>query len=166
MVARESAAIQSQLAPPAAEGESPAPSPEEDADALAQEYASIAERRVRLALLMSEIGRRNNIEVTPDELSRAVAVQAQRLPQKEQTKLYAYYRDNPHALETIRAPIFEDKVTDFLFELARIEERQVTREELYGDADLTAEDESDTAAPAKKKPAKKKSAPPKKKKKA
>lgn len=162
MVARESAAIQSQLAPPPAEGE-PADAPSEEDDALAREYASIAERRVRLALLMSEIGRRNNIEVTPDELSRAVAVQAQRMPQKEQAKLYAYYRDNPRALETIRAPIFEDKVTDFLFELARIEEREVTRETLYSDADFPAEEEAD-AAPSKKKPAKKKTAPPKKKK--
>ena len=141
MVRQELAAIQAQMRNFPSQ-ETPA-SGEEKNDAIGEEelqreYGPIAERRVRLALLMSEIGRNNNIQVTSEELSRAVAAQAQRLPQKEQQRLYAYYRDHSEALENIRAPIFEDKVTDFLFELAKIEEREVSREELYRDEDADA----------------------------
>ena len=142
MVSQELEAIRAQISQEHApqEGDAqPAISEEE----LQKEYAPIAERRVRLALLMSEIGRRNNIQVTSDELQRAIAAQAQRFPGEEQ-KLYAYYREHPEALENIRAPMFEDKVTDFLFELAKIEDKEVTREELF------REDEEEVEAAAEK----------------
>lgn len=101
---------------------------------LQREYSAIAERRVRLALLLNEIGERNNVRVTSDELSHAVSAQARRFPGDEQ-RLYSYYREHPEALDRLRAPIYEDKVTDFLLELADIEEHEVTREELYRDED-------------------------------
>ena len=150
LVQQELAAIRAQL-PNLSTQESETASEEE----LQREYTPIAERRVRLALLMNEIGRNNNIQVTSEEISRIVAAQAQRLPQEEQQRLYAYYRDHPEALENIRAPIFEDKVTDFLFELAKIEEREVSREELYRDEDADEADAEDEQNKTKKKPSKK-----------
>ena len=154
MVRQELAAIRAQL-----QNLSPQEniaSKEEESEAISEEelqreYGPIAERRVRLALLMSEIGRNNNIQVTSEELSRAVAAQAQRLPQKEQQRLYAYYRDHPEALENIRMPIFEDKVTDFLFELAKIEEHEVSREELYRDQDADETDATEATGKTEKK---------------
>ena len=155
MVRQELAAIQAQVTGAlsrenAKSGENNANPSEEE---LQREYAPIAERRVRLALLLNEIGRNNNIQVTSEEVSRVVAIQAQNLPRQEQQRLYAHYRDHPEALERIRAPIFEDKVADFLFELAQVEEREVSREELYRDEDAgeaASETEDNRNTPKKK----------------
>ena len=130
MVKQEMESIGAQISPPTQEGESVPP----DEEKLKSEYGDIAERRVRLALVLNEIGQRNNIEVTSQELNHAIALQARRFAGEEQ-KLYAYYKEHPEMLERLRAPIFEDKVTDFLFELAEIEEQEVSREELYRDED-------------------------------
>jgi trigger factor len=94
------------------------------------EYRGIAERRVRLGLVVAEIGERNNIKVTDDEVSRAVMERARQMPGKEQ-EVWDFYRNNPDALASLRAPIFEDKVIDFIIELADITEKAVPREELY-----------------------------------
>ena len=126
MVRQELESIGAQVSLSTQEGKNDAP----DEEKTKREYGEIAERRVRLALVLNEIGQRNNIEVTPQELNHAVALQAQRFVGEEQ-KIYAYYRERPEALERLRAPIFEDKVIDFLFELAKIEEQEVPREELY-----------------------------------
>ena len=80
--------------------------------------------------ICAEIGEKNNIKVTDEQLSAAVVEQARRLPGREQ-QVWDYYRNNPGALAAVRAPLFEDKVVDFLLELADVTEKQVSREELF-----------------------------------
>jgi trigger factor len=101
-------------------------------DKAREEYRTIAERRVRLGLVIAEIGDKNGITVNDDEVSRAVVERARQLPGREQ-QVWEYYRKNPNALASLRAPIFEEKVVDFLLELAKVTEKQVPREELYKD---------------------------------
>ncbi len=96
------------------------------------EYRAIAERRVRLGLVIAEIGEKNNIKVTDEQITAAVVERARQLPGQEQ-QVWEYYRNNPNALASIRAPIFEEKVVDFLLELAEITEKPVSREELFKD---------------------------------
>jgi trigger factor len=95
-----------------------------------EEYRTIAERRVRLGLVIAEIGEKNDIKVSEDQLTQAVLAQARMVPGQEQ-KVWEYYRNNPGALAALRAPIFEDKVVDFLLELADVSDKQVSREELF-----------------------------------
>ena len=94
------------------------------------EYRAIAERRVRLGLVIAEIGERNNIKVTEEQLNAAVVEQMRQLPGREQ-EVWDYYRKNPGALAALRAPLFEDKVVDFLIELAEVTEKPVSRDELF-----------------------------------
>ena len=103
------------------------------------EYRKIADRRVRLGLVLSEIGEKNKISVTDDEVSRAVIERARQMPGREK-EVWDFYRSNPNALAQLRAPIYEDKVVDFLLELATVNEKKVSREDLYrdDDADKTA----------------------------
>lgn len=98
-------------------------------DELKTEYRQIAVRRVRLGLLLSEVGRRNNVEVTQDEVNRALMAEMQRYP-GQQEQIAAHYKNNPQALAEIRAPLFENKVTDFILELARVKERSGTMDDL------------------------------------
>jgi trigger factor len=100
------------------------------------EYRAIAERRVRLGLVLAEIGEKNKITVTEDELRRAVMERARQFAGQEQ-RVWDYYRQNPQAVAALRAPIFEEKVVDFLLELAGVTENKVSREELYKDDDST-----------------------------
>src|SRR5262249_39465976 len=93
------------------------------------EYRKIAERRVRLGLVMSEIGDRAGINVTDDEVQRALAAQMRQFPGREQTVL-DYYRNNPQALATLRAPIFEEKVVDHLLNEAKVTDKSMTKAEL------------------------------------
>jgi len=95
-----------------------------------EEYRGIAERRVRLGLVIAEIGEKNNIKVTDDQLTAAVVEQARQLPGREK-QVWDYYRNNPQALASLRAPLFEDKVIDFLVELADVTDKTVSREELF-----------------------------------
>ena len=94
------------------------------------EYRAIAERRVRLGLVIAEIGERNNIKVTEEQLNAAVVEQLRQLPGREQ-EVWDYYRKNPGALAALRAPLFEDKVVDLLIELAEVTEKPVSRDELF-----------------------------------
>jgi|SRR6185312_8068461 trigger factor len=94
------------------------------------EYQGIAERRVRLGLVLAEIGERNNINVTDEELNRAVLDRVRQFPGQEQ-QVYEYFRKNQQAVASLRAPIFEEKVVDFLLELANVTENKVSREELF-----------------------------------
>jgi trigger factor len=103
-------------------------------DELKTEYRAIAERRVRLGLLLSEVGRRNNIEVTQDELNRAVINEARRFPGQER-QVFEFFKNTPHAVENLKAPIFEDKVVDFIIELAKVTETNVSVEDLMRDPD-------------------------------
>src|SRR5579862_3780448 len=97
-----------------------------------EDYRAIAERRVRLGLVIAEIGEKNNINVSEDQLRAAVMEQVRQLPGREQ-QVWDYYRNNPSALAALRAPLFEDKVVDFVLELAQVTDKQVSREELFKD---------------------------------
>jgi trigger factor len=101
-------------------------------EAAKEEYHKIADRRVRLGLVLSEIGEKNKITVTDDEVSRAVIERARQMPGREK-EVWDYYRNNNNALAQLRAPIYEDKVVDFILELANVTEKKVTREDLYRD---------------------------------
>lgn len=103
-------------------------------DAAKEEYRKIADRRVRLGLVLSEIGEKNKISVTDDEVGRAVIERARQMPGREK-EVWDYYRNNPNALAQLRAPIYEDKVVDFILELAKVTEKKVSREDLYKDED-------------------------------
>jgi trigger factor len=101
-------------------------------EAAKEEYRKIADRRVRLGLVLSEIGEKNKISVTDDEVSRAIIERARQMPGREK-EVWDFYRNNPNALAQLRAPIYEDKVVDFILELATVTEKKVSREELYRD---------------------------------
>jgi trigger factor len=105
-----------------------------DEETLKTEYRGISERRIRLGLLLSEIGRTNNITVTGDELARAMRQEAGRYPGQEQ-QVMEFFRKNPQAAENLRSPIFEEKVVDFMLELAQVTDRQVAPEELTAAAE-------------------------------
>lgn len=103
-------------------------------DELKKEYQGISERRVRLGLVLAEIGRLNNLNVTQEEMTRAVAARARQFPGQEK-KVFEFYQKNPQAQAEIRAPIFEDKVVDFIFELAKSKEAKISKEDLFTDPD-------------------------------
>ncbi|MCK0195579.1 trigger factor [Ancylobacter sp. 6x-1] len=105
-------------------------------EAARADYTKIAERRVRLGLVLAEIGEKNNVQVSDDEVTRAVVERARQFPGQEQ-QVWDYYRQNAQALASLRAPIFEEKVVDFLIDQAKVTEKPVSKEELY------AEDEAD-----------------------
>lgn len=106
-------------------------------DDLKAEYRKIAERRVRLGLLLAEVGRRNKIEVGRDELGQAIVREAQRYPGQER-QVIDFYQKNNDALAQLRAPLYEDKVVDYILELAMVSEKSVTPKEL---ADLANDGE-------------------------
>ena len=110
---------------------------DKDEATLKAEYRAIAERRVRLGLLLSEIGRANGIQVGNDEMTRAMRTEAQRYPGQEQ-QVMEFFRKNPQAAEGLRGPIYEEKVVDFILELAKVEDRTVTPEELSADPEAPA----------------------------
>jgi trigger factor len=97
---------------------------------LRAEYQKIAERRVRLGLVVGEIGAKNLIEVTQDEMRMALMEQARRYPGQEKF-VYEYFEKTPGALQELRAPIFEDKVVDLILGKAKVSEKKVSREELF-----------------------------------
>jgi trigger factor len=118
------------------EGKTPADEGKTEEE-LKVEYQSIAERRVRLGLVLSKIGQQNGLGVTDEELDRAVLARARRFPGQEE-KVVRYYRETPQAMEEIRAPLFEDKVIDFVAELAQVRDRIVDRETLFMEPDDAA----------------------------
>ncbi|MCA0450925.1 MAG: trigger factor [Proteobacteria bacterium] len=99
-------------------------------DQLKDEYKAIALRRVRLGLLLAEVGRANDVQVTQDEVNRALGEQVRRFPGQER-QVVEFYRSNPELLAQLRAPIFEEKVVDFILELAKVTDKPVTVEELF-----------------------------------
>jgi len=107
-------------------------------DELQEEYRNIAERRIRLGLVLARIGEQNGLNVSNEEMQRALAQRARQFPGQEQ-QVFEFYSKNPQAQAEIRAPIFEDKVVDFIAELADIKERRVDREILFMDPDEAAE---------------------------
>lgn len=103
------------------------------------EYRKIAERRVRLGLVLSEVGDRNEVKVSDEEVQKALYERVRQFPGQEK-EVFEYYRSNPQALASIQAPIYEEKVVDYILELANVTDKTVTKEELM------AEDEDDAAA--------------------
>jgi len=124
------------------------------------DYKAIAERRVRLGLLLSEIGQANGVEVTQQEMSMLVQQAAQQYREEDRERFMQYIQQEPMAAAQLRAPLYEDKVVDFLFDKADVTEREVTQDELQAaiEADEDAEAEKAKAT----KPAAKKKAPAKK----
>jgi trigger factor len=108
-----------------------------DEETLKAEYRGIAARRVRLGLLLAEIGRVNGIVVGADEMTRAMRAEAGRYPGQE-AAVIEFFRKNPQAAEGLRGPIFEEKVIDFILELAKVTDTEVTPEELARDPDAPA----------------------------
>jgi trigger factor len=101
---------------------------------LKAEYHAIAERRVRLGLVLGKLGEQNGISVTGEEVNRAVMARARQFPGQEQ-QVFQFYANNPQAQAEIRAPLFEDKVVDFIAELAKVTDKKVDRETLFKDPD-------------------------------
>jgi len=124
-----------------------------DDDALKEEYRQIAERRVRLGLLLSEVGRQNNIEVTQEEVNQALMQEAQKHPGQER-EVFEFFQRTPEAMANLRAPIYEDKAIDFIADLAQVNVRSVSPEALREEVENEA-DEAEKKEPAKKAAAKK-----------
>ena len=118
------------------------------------EYQRLAERRVRLGLVLAEIGEKAGVQVSDEEMQRALFETVRRFPGNQQQEIYEFYRNNPAALTNIRAPLFEEKVVDHLLSQISVTDKKVSREELLADDEVT----SSTAKPEKKKAAPKKKA--------
>jgi trigger factor len=101
-------------------------------DELKAEYRKIAERRVRLGLVLGKLGEQNGITIAGDEVQRAIMARARQFPGQEQ-QVFQFYANNAQAQAEIRAPLFEDKVVDFIAELATVNERKVDKETLFAD---------------------------------
>ena len=110
-------------------------------DEVRAEYRKIAERRVRLGLVLGEIGEKGKVEVTQDELRNALFEQARRFPGQERM-VYEYFEKTPGAVSQLRAPIFEEKVVDYIAAQAKVTEKKVSHEELL----KPIEDETPSAA--------------------
>ncbi len=135
MVEAEFAAIWSQVQQDKERGALPPEDAEKSDDQLQTEYRKIAERRVRLGLVLAEIGRVNNVQVTDQELLEAMRQEAMRYgPQAQQ--VFDMFRQNPNAQAQLRAPIFEDKVVDLIIEKAKVEDKDVSKDELMAEDDL------------------------------
>ena len=119
-----------------------------------EDYKRIAERRVRLGLLLSEIGQANGVDITSQEMQMLIQQAAQQYRPEDRQRFVDYVRNEPMAQAQLRAPLYEDKVVDFLFDKAAVTEREVTREEL--EAAIEAEDTSASETKPAKKPAAKK----------
>ena len=129
MVEAEFAAIWSRVEQELKDGRLDDEDKGKDEATLRADYRRIAERRVKLGLLLAEIGRANGVTVSNDEMVRAMRAEARRYPGQE-AQVLDFFRKNPQAAETLRGPIFENKVVDYVLELARVEDRVVTPEQL------------------------------------
>ncbi|MEO1221504.1 MAG: trigger factor, partial [Pseudomonadota bacterium] len=162
MVDAEFEQIWAQLQQEAAKEEDPEAAIKE-IEAEKEDYKAIAERRVRLGLLLSEIGQANGVEVTQQEMQMLIQQAAQQYREEDRERFMQYIQQEPMAAAQLRAPLYEDKVVDFLFDKADVTEREVTVEELQ--TAIEADEEAEAAkakeapakknAPAKKAPAKK-----------
>lgn len=149
MVEAEFGQIWQQLTQEAGQEEDPAAALKEIEDEK-EDYRAIAVRRVRLGLLLSEIGQANGVEVSQQEMQMLMAQAAQQYRAEDRQRFYEFVQQDPLVAAQLRAPLYEDKVVDFLFDKAEVTEKTVTRDELQ------AAIEAEEAAPAKEaKPAKK-----------
>ncbi|MGR3755937.1 MAG: trigger factor [Tranquillimonas sp.] len=109
------------------------------------EHRKLAERRVRLGLLLAELGRKNEIQVTDAEMTQAVMNQARQYPGQER-QFFEFVQQNPQMRQQLQAPIFEDKVVDYIFELAKVTDKEVSKDELQKAVEALDEDEAGAAA--------------------
>ncbi len=154
MVEAEFAQIWQQLTQEARQEEDPEAALKE-IEAEKDDYRAIAVRRVRLGLLLSEIGQTNGVEVTNQEMSMLVQQAAQQYRAEDRQRFMEYVQQDPMAAAQLRAPLYEDKVVDFLFDKAEVTERTVTRDELQAAIEAEEGETPAPAKPAKKAPAKK-----------
>jgi trigger factor len=157
MVEAEFAAIWQQVEADKEAGNLPPEDKKKSDKKLQDEYRKIAERRVRLGLVLAEIGRANNVQVTDQELNEAMRAEAMRYgPQAQQ--VFDLFRQNPNAQAQLRAPIFEDKVVDLIVGKAKVKDTKVSKDDLMKDDELPAGygDDDETPKPAKKAAGKKK----------
>ena len=137
MVEAEFAQIWGQVQSDKERGTLPPEDLEKTDDVLQTEYRKIAERRVRLGLVLAEIGRVNNVQVTDQELGEAMRAEAMRYgPQAQQ--IFDFFRQNPAAQAQLRAPIFEDKVVDLIVEQAKVKDQKVSKDDLLKEDDMPA----------------------------
>jgi trigger factor len=135
MVEAEFASIWAQVEKDRTEGSQPPEDAGKDEATLRSEYRKIAERRVRLGLVLAEVGRRAGVTVSEAELGQAMRAEAMRYGDQAQ-EIFDLIRRNPNLQATMRAPIYEEKVVDMILEKAQVSERAVTKEELLRDDDL------------------------------
>ena len=109
---------------------------EEDAsktdDELKTEYRAIAERRVRLGLVLAEIGRVADVQITDQEVQQAVIAEARRFPGQER-EVIEFFQKNPGAMAQVRAPIYEEKVVDHILEVAKVTDKETSKEDLFAE---------------------------------
>ena len=127
--------------------------PEDQADR--EDFRNIAERRVRLGLLLAEIGRANNVIVSQEEVNQQILFEAKRFPGQEK-EVFDYYRDNAQAVQSARAPVYEDKVVDLILAAAQVTEKTVTSDQLAKAYEaMETEDAAEAEDTVEKKPARK-----------
>ena len=148
MVDAEFNAIWQQVQKAKAEGQLDPDDMKKSDEELEGEYRTIAERRVRLGLVVAEIGRANNVAVAQEDLNKAMMEEARRYPGQEHLVLQ-YFQQNPEAANNLRAPVYEEKVVDFILELAKVTEREVSIDELQRDPDALSEEAAEKPAPKK-----------------
>ena len=127
---------------------------EKSEDEQRDEFREIAGRRVRLGLLLAEIGRQNEIQIGQEEVNRAIMEEARKYQGQEQ-KVLEFYKENPQALENVTAPLFEEKVVDFILELAKVTDKKVSVKDFMATLEKDNKEEEKSPRPAKKAPAKK-----------
>ncbi len=144
LVEREFEAIWQQVKQAIEEGKLDDDDKDKPEEELRTQYRTIAERRVKLGLLLSEIGRTNNIQVSQDDLNRAMAEEARKYPGQER-RVLEFFRENQQAAQELQAPIYEDKVVDFILEMAKVTEKKVPIAELLRDPDAPEAAEAESS---------------------
>ena len=136
MVENEFAAIWAQVEQERASGELSDEDKDKPEEQLRAEYRKIAERRVRLGLLLAEIGQRFNVQVSEQEMQQALFAEIRRYPREQQQQALEFFRSNPGASAQLRAPIYEEKVVDLILERAQVEDTPVSKEELFAEDEM------------------------------
>ena len=164
MVEAEFSAIWSQVEAERGRGELSEEDLAKTDDQLRAEYRRIAERRVRLGLVLAEIGRRHDVQVTDDEMNRALGQEASRYPGQER-EIFEFFRQNPGAIAQVRAPLYEEKVVDLIIAKAKVADNAVSKDELFAEDEMPeGYEEGEGKAKPKKAPKAKAEAAPKAKK--
>ena len=136
MVESEFAAIWRQVEQERDAGELSDEDKEKSEEQLRAEYRKIAERRVRLGLVLAEIGQRHNVQVSEQEMQQALFNEVRRHPREQQQQAFEFLRSNPQASAQLRAPIYEEKVVDLILERAQVEDTPVSKDELFKEDEM------------------------------